>query len=264
MPSAADFAAQVISNFSETYMRPAKYLLMRPAKYLLTRRTTQQLIGRIGAEYLRLVWKTTRFAIEPSDAYARGSRHRPVIVAMWHGQHFLSPFIKRKEDSVKALISHHRDGEINSLVANYLGIEVIRGSGNHAGHPLSKGGAAALVEMARALDEGYDIALTADVPKVARVAGRGIVRLAKASGRPIYPVAIATNWRIVLRNWDRTTLNLPFGRGACVVGDPIYVARDADEQCLEAAREELQRALNAVTARADVLAQQRTPSKAPP
>ena len=47
-------------------------------------------------------------------------------------------------------------------------------------------------EMLSALEEGYNVALTADVPKVARVAGLGIVKLASASGRPIYPVAIAT------------------------------------------------------------------------
>ena len=49
--------------------------------------------------------------------------------------------------------------------------------------------------MLGALEEGYNVALTADVPKVARVAGLGIVKLASASGRPIYPIAIATRRR---------------------------------------------------------------------
>jgi lysophospholipid acyltransferase (LPLAT)-like uncharacterized protein len=244
-------------------MRPAKYLLMRPAGKLLTWRPTQRIISTMAAEYLRLVWKTSRFTIEPSDAYERGGAHQPAILAMWHGQHLLSPFIQRKGDAAKALISHHRDGEINALVANYLGIDVIRGSGDHGGHQFAKGGAAALVAMTRALGEGYNIALTADVPKVARVVGRGVVRLARASGRPILPIAITTNWRIVLRNWDRTTLSLPFSRGACVMGEPIYVARDADEQRQEAAREGVQRSLDAITARAEVLVRQRTPTNAP-
>ena len=49
--------------------------------------------------------------------------------------------------------------------------------------------------MLIALEEGYNVALTADVPKVARVCGPGIVKLASMSGRPIYPVAIATSPR---------------------------------------------------------------------
>ena len=61
-------------------------------------------------------------------------------------------------------------------------------------------------------EEGYNVALTADVPKVARVAGLGVVKLAQYSGRPIYAVAIATSRRIELDNWDRTAINLPFGR----------------------------------------------------
>ena len=43
----------------------------------------------------------------------------------------------------------------------------------------------------------------------------GIVTLARLSGRPIVPVALATSRRKVLeKTWDKTTINLPFGRGA--------------------------------------------------
>jgi lysophospholipid acyltransferase (LPLAT)-like uncharacterized protein len=104
--------------------------------------------------------------------------------------------------------------------------------------------------MLRALEEGYNMALTADVPKVARVAGLGIVKLAEASGRPIYPVAIATSRRKVLDNWDQTTINLPFGTCAAVIGEPVHVARDADAAALEAARQTIEASLNAATARA--------------
>jgi Uncharacterized protein conserved in bacteria len=85
--------------------------------------------------------------------------------------------------------------------------------------------------------------MTADVPKVSRVAGFGIVKIAQMSGRPIYPVAIATRRRIVLDNWDRTAINLPFGRGAAVAGGPIYVPQDADAATLELARRAVEEAL---------------------
>ena len=49
------------------------------------------------------------------------------------------------------------------------------------------------------------------------------------------------------------TINLPFSKLAYVVGEPISVAPDADEAALEAARAELDRSLNAVTARAYAL-----------
>src|SRR5207237_10442116 len=100
------------------------------------------------------------------------------------------------------------------------------------------------------LGHGYTIGLTADVPKVSRIAGLGIVKLASTSGRPIYLAAIATRNRIAMNTWDRSTVNLPFGRGAIVGVGPIYVPADADEAALEAARRTVETELNAVTARA--------------
>jgi hypothetical protein len=201
-----------------------------------------------------LVWHTTRFVVEPADAYERIPKHAPIILAFWHGQHFLTPFVKPKGMRAKVLISRHRDGEINAVAAERLGIETIRGSGSHGSDFAKKGGVFGFNGLVRALKEGYNVAMTADVPKVSRVAGLGIVKLAQVSGRPIYPVAIATRRRIVLDNWDHTTINLPFGRGGGVAGAPIHVPADAGAETLELARRAVEEALNAVTGRAYELA----------
>jgi len=201
-------------------------------------------------EYLRLVWKTSRFHLEPPDIYESATADLPIIIAMWHGQHFLMPFIKHKQHRAKTLISHHRDGAMNAAAANWLGVETIRGSGTHSADFDKKGGTSAFVEMLRALEEGYSMALTADVPKVSRVCGMGIVKLASMSGRPIYPMAIATGRRRELNNWDRSAIPLPFGPGARITGEVIRVPRDADASQLEAARRAVEESLNAATARA--------------
>ena len=210
----------------------------------------QETVGTLAAGYLKLVWYTSRVTIEPANIY--DTVQMPAIIAMWHGQHFMAPFIKRPERGhrAKVLISRHRDGEINARAAMRLGIGTIRGSGAHNGEFHRKGGAVAFTEMLEALNEGYNVALTADVPKVSRVAGMGVVKLAQHSGRPIYPVAIATQRRIEFDNWDKSAFNLPFGRLAMVASEGIYVLRDADDAALEAARQEVERGLNRATARA--------------
>jgi lysophospholipid acyltransferase (LPLAT)-like uncharacterized protein len=207
-----------------------------------------------AAQYLRLVWRTTRSVLEPADIYERIDAELPIIVAMWHGQHLLMPFIKRPHDRGKVLVSRHRDGEINAIAAAHLGVGAIRGSGTHGTDFAKKGGIYAFKEIVAALEQGYSVAMTADVPKVARVAGLGIVKIAQTSGRPIYPMAIATSRRIVLDNWDRTTINLPLGRGGRVAGSPIHVPADADAATLELARKAVEDSLNAATARAYELA----------
>ena len=214
----------------------------------------QRAAGVAAAHYLKLVWHTTRFIVEPPDALERIPRHAPIILAFWHGQHFLTPFVKPRNLRAKVLISRHRDGEINAVAAERLGIETIRGSGSHGTDFAKKGGVFVFNALVRSLREGCSVAMTADVPKVSRVAGFGIVKLAQFSGRPIYPVAIATRRRIVLDNWDKTTINLPFGRGAGVAGAPIYVPQDADSETLELARRAVEDSLNAVTVRAHEIA----------
>ncbi|MEX0752462.1 MAG: lysophospholipid acyltransferase family protein [Xanthobacteraceae bacterium] len=226
-------------------------------KWITAAPWAQKAIGIAAAEYLRLVWKTSRFVFEPEDFYERVAPDLPVIIAVWHGQHFLTSFLKRPEHRVKVLISRHRDGEINAIVTERLGAGTIRGSGDHGREFTRKGGVSAYRAIVNALDEGYNIVLTADVPKVSRVAGLGIVMLARASGRPIYPVATATSRRIEFNSWDRSALNLPFSRGAVVVGDPIRIAADADDAALEAARRRLENNLNALTDRAYALADRR-------
>jgi lysophospholipid acyltransferase (LPLAT)-like uncharacterized protein len=213
----------------------------------------QRAVGSLTAALLRLVWRTNRFSFDPPDVYEIVEPQMPAIFAFWHGQHFLTPFVKTKESQrVKVLISRHRDGEFNAIAAERLGIGTIRGSGDHGSAFHRKGGIGAFREMVRTLEEGYNVALTADVPKRSRIAGLGIIMLARESGRPIMPFAMVTSryWR--LRNWDRTTINLPFGRGALVGGEIIMVPPDADAEKMEELRARLEATLNDAMARAYV------------
>jgi lysophospholipid acyltransferase (LPLAT)-like uncharacterized protein/class 3 adenylate cyclase len=225
-------------------------------RVLKNKRWVQRTIGLLAAEYLRLVWRTSRFRIEPEDFYERVAPEQPVIIAFWHGQHFMAPFLRRQH-RVKVLISRHGDGELNAIAAERLGLGVVRGSGDDARRFNLKGGFAAFRTMLRTLDDGWNMALTADIPKTSRVAGLGIVTLARESGRPIYPASFATSRRIVLNNWDRSEINLPLSRGAIVMGAPIRVPRDADAQTLEVARKALELALNTTTERAHAIVDRR-------
>jgi lysophospholipid acyltransferase (LPLAT)-like uncharacterized protein len=211
----------------------------------------QRAVGFLAAEFLRLVWLTNRFSFDPPEVYDIVEPQMPAIFAFWHGQHFMTPFIKTKQTHrAKVLISRHRDGEFNALAAERLGIGTIRGSGDHGAAFHRKGGVGAFKEMVRALDENYNVALTADVPKRSRIAGLGIIMLARESGRPIMPFAMATSRFIRLKNWDRTTINLPFGRGALVGGEIIMVPPDAGAETMEELRARLEATLNDATRRA--------------
>ena len=152
------------------------------------------------------------------------------------------------------MVARHGDAELIGAAMARLGVDLIRGAGA-GGRRKDRGGAYALRQAVRALQNGASVVMTADVPPgPARHAGIGIVTLARLSGRPIVPVAAATSRFISLDTWSRMTINLPFSKLAYVAGDPVCVGPDADEAALEGARAALERSLNAATERAYALA----------
>lgn len=209
----------------------------------------QRAAGFTAAEFLRLVWLTNRFKLDPPDLYERAEPDMPLIIAFWHGEHFMMPFARRNYPAA-VLISRHRDGEINAIAAERFDIETVRGSGSHGNDFHRKGGVGAFKTMLRTLEDGTNMALTADVPKVARKAGLGIIMLARESGRPILPIAIATSRFKRMNNWDRSVIHLPFGRGVIASGATVCVPKDASEADMERLRVQLEERLNEVNRRA--------------
>jgi len=208
------------------------------------------LIAWLLAAYLKFVQRTTRFMIGPRDVADRVTPTVPFIAAIWHGQNFMLPLTMWDGAPVSVLITRHGDGDIVARACEMMGMRSIRASGGGKRKIEAQGGASGLRAMLSALDDGQIVVLTPDAPKIPRVAGPGILVLARLSGRPIVPFVVATTHRIDLNNWDRTSLCLPFGRGVILSGDPIYVSRDADEATVEAARRALEDSLNDIHARA--------------
>jgi 3-deoxy-D-manno-octulosonic-acid transferase len=190
---------------------------------------------------------------EPADLEQRVAGVQPVIYAMWHGQFMMIPRLKPASVPVRSMVARHGDAELMGRALSHFNTELIRGAG--AGRKRKdKGGGHALRAAVQSLQEGVSVAMTADVPPgPARVAGLGVVTLAKLSGRPIIPSAVASSRFAAFNTWSRFTVNLPFSKIACVVGDPIYVSEDADDDALEAARLHVEEAMNDVTRRAYAL-----------
>jgi len=227
----------------------------RPGKILSNNKFFAWSASKLATGYLKLVYKTNRWTVEPENALEIATSEVPVIAAVWHGQHVLIPAIPM---GLKAsvMISRSLDGEITARVAEAFGNKAIRASGGReAKHALSKGALKGFLDMLSALKRGENVMQTADIPKgTPRRAGPGIIALAKNSGRPIVPFAVASSKRWTLpKSWDLTTINRAFGKSAIVVGELIWVDRDANADQLEASRQQLQSELDRITKRAYAL-----------
>jgi len=168
----------------------------------------------------------------------------PVIYASWHGRILLLPLLYGGR-RIRALASRSRDGELLARCMAWFGVEAVRGSS-------SRGGAEALRLLARALKQGWEVAMVPDGPRgPAEIAKPGVVALARLSGAAIVPVAVGASaaWR--LRSWDAFRIPRPFSRCVVRFGDPIYVPRVADRRAEESARAALESALRALSAAVD-------------
>jgi lysophospholipid acyltransferase (LPLAT)-like uncharacterized protein len=108
-----------------------------------------------------------------------------------------------------------------------------------------------MLQLVRDMKSGRAAGFTLDGPRgPARVAQAGAVWLASATGNPLLPFHLEASSHWSLRSWDRTQIPKPFSTVALAVGEPIGVPREATEEALEQARQELERRLSGLESRA--------------
>lgn len=172
---------------------------------------------------------------------AGGERY---IHAFWHGRLLLMPYSYRGP-RITILISQHRDGEYIARTMERLGFHTTRGS-------TTRGGAAALRQSVRRLQEGYDLGITPDGPRGPRHRVQaGVIEAARLSGAPIVPVSFAAHPARILDTWDGFVVPRPFGRALFLYGEPLRVPRQAAAEEREALRNRLEEVMVELTERAE-------------
>lgn len=195
------------------------------------------ILPRLAALVLRVLEWTLRYevAAEPGAAPAKppGSQ----IWCLWH--RCLIPCICyfRKEFTPTVLISRSYDGELIARTIELLGYRTVRGSS-------SRYGASGLLALAKAAEEGYPAAFTADGPRgpVYRVKP-GAAKLAQMTGREIGIFYALPEKAWLLRSWDRFIIPKPFSRVVVSFGRNVPAPSNGSSEALEATRREVEAAL---------------------
>jgi lysophospholipid acyltransferase (LPLAT)-like uncharacterized protein len=145
---------------------------------------------------------------------------------------------------IHVMISHHFDGELITRVCQHLGGDVIRGSS-------TRGGASALVEMAKASDSTH-LLLNPDGPRGPRRQVQiGLIVLASRTGLPIILVGVGYSrcWR--MKSWDRFAVPKPFSNVYVFAHPPILVPPDLDHDQLRDWRDRVEGTFLEITQRAE-------------
>jgi hypothetical protein len=194
---------------------------------------------------IRLICSTLRWEVRGAKhLHSIGtSGHRPIYTS-WH-ECILGATWFWRDRGIVVMSSVSRDAEYTARVIRRFGYGAARGSS-------TRGGGRALAEMARCLERGMPVGFTIDGPRgPAQVAKRGAVTLARHTGQAILPFHIAVRKAIKLPSWDRLQIPLPFTRVATLIGQPIYVAREASAEEVAASQAAVQSALDNLRREAD-------------
>ncbi|OGW14264.1 MAG: hypothetical protein A3K09_05340 [Nitrospinae bacterium RIFCSPLOWO2_12_FULL_47_7] len=168
------------------------------------------------------------------------------ILTLWHSRIFYLFYHYRRRPDYYLLVSPSEDGDLLARVAGLMGYSVIRGSTFKS----ARAGARSLIKV---LQKNQRIIVVADGSRGPRhKAQTGCLQLARATGAPVIPITYDAEHKIELSSWDRFVLPLPFTRCTMNFGQPIPVLRSADSATIQAKREEMEIALNQITADASL------------
>ncbi len=174
----------------------------------MTQARKAALIAGLGVLIMRPWLWTLRFRLHDKAGVLRQPiPEKPLLWTFWHNRLFVMAYMFERFFPGRpgaALASASKDGEIISAVMQRFGIRAIRGSS-------SRRGAAALIEMKRAIEAGEIMALTPDGPRGPRYQiSPGIIKLAQITGGTILPIHVRFSSYWELKSWDRFILPKPF------------------------------------------------------
>jgi lysophospholipid acyltransferase (LPLAT)-like uncharacterized protein len=201
-----------------------------------------QFIAVLGAGIVRSVVATLRVRVHDQAGVLGGPSEPRLIWAFWHNRFFVIPHLLNRYLSHRpgsALTSTSKDGEILAAFLQRFHVRPIRGSS-------SRQGVAALLEMKRLIEEGYDVAITPDGPRGPRYhLNPGIITLAQTTGALVMPIVVRYSrfWR--LKSWDAFEIPKPFARVEITLLPLHRVAATEDNEALERERARLEQILRA-------------------
>ncbi len=198
-------------------------------------------IPHLAALLIRTIRATMRIRyVMPEEVSHLLEQRQPFVLTFWHG-HLLMMVYARYRKPIMTMSSQHRDGELMVRTLRHFGASAARGS-------TTRGGTSALRKMLTAAREGYTLAITPDGPKgPRRIAQKGVVQIAQATGLPVVPVAFVVSRKKLLHSWDRFQIPHLFSRGIFVYADPIEVPRQLNDEESETLRVRIERVLNQIS-----------------
>jgi len=202
---------------------------------------SQRALIRLGSMLIRILCATLRYKLIDEAGYLDEPVPRPVILLIWHNRILAMPVLYRRycpsRKGLRVLTSASRDGAYLSEFVRYFGLDSVRGSS-------SRRGTAALFNLIRTLEDGFDLCVTPDGPRGPRYSLRpGVILLSERCHIPLIPLLVeySAYWRF--NSWDGFAVPKPFSAVTVTIRPRIQIGVTGSEAEFESERERVEKAM---------------------
>ena len=202
---------------------------------------SQRVLIRLGSILVRILCATLRYKVIDEAGFLDEAVPRPAILLIWHNRILAMPALYRRyyvrRKGLRVLTSASRDGAYLSEFVRWFGLDSVRGSS-------SRRGAAALVDLIRTLEDGFDLCVTPDGPRGPRYSlGPGVILLSERCNVPLMPLLIeySAYWRFT--SWDGFAVPKPFSEVTVTILPRIQIGVTGSEAGFENERQRVEKAM---------------------
>jgi len=202
---------------------------------------SQRVLIRLGSILVRILCATLRYKVIDEAGFLDEAVPRPAILLIWHNRILAMPALYRRyyvrRKGLRVLTSASRDGAYLSEFVRWFGLDSVRGSS-------SRRGAAALLDLIRTLEDGFDLCVTPDGPRGPRYSlGPGVILLSERCNVPLMPLLIeySAYWRFT--SWDGFAVPKPFSEVTVTIQPRIQIGVTGSEAGFENERQRVEKAM---------------------
>jgi lysophospholipid acyltransferase (LPLAT)-like uncharacterized protein len=195
----------------------------------------------LGSILVNLLCATLRYKVIDEAGFLEKPVPRPVVILIWHNRILAMPAVFRryypKRKGLLVLTSASRDGAYLSEFVRCFGMGAVRGSS-------SRRGAAALLDLVRSLECGFDLCITPDGPRGPRYSlGPGALLLSQRCQVPLMPLLVEYSacWRF--KSWDGFAVPKPFSKVTITALPLMEIGSSETEAAFEEKRKQVEKTM---------------------
>lgn len=198
-----------------------------------------------GTNFFGDSYRVTKiFAPGAAKLLQEGPSRQPLIWSFYHGRMVGALDLKPRK-RLTILMSPSRDGEMIARAGARLGFSIARGSSKQGA---VRGG----LELMDAIKKGQDLVFMVDGPRGPRFEVKaGVIRMAEMTQVPILPFVCSARSCWWMPSWDRFCAPWWSTPLVFIIGEPLYVPKDASDELQEELRQELQKRMEQIRIAAD-------------